>query len=525
MRVGRAKSLLVAGLKPALGMLFVLFPLLHAQNDRPVASAKAALVQSVRVQSLDQTTKVVIQISGNIDYRSDRIENPARVFVDLQNTIPALLPKADGGFSRGMQAIAVGDRLLRQVRMAENQRGLTRLVFDLAQAEAEFKISVLNSPNRLVVEFRGTAKDGVLRNPLAQPPAVSESSVMSQQRQDPRKAPLPPASPRPLAKAYAFPDPPQIKSSAKFPKLDGLLLPQRGAASPLAKIGMTRQPIPYIPGKTERGRVEVSVERQAPPNDSPAVAASRLSAGKQSLTRVLGLKVGRVVIDAGHGGHDVGSVGPTGLTEKEVVLDIAKHLGALVEERLGSEVIFTRDDDTFIPLEQRPEIANRSRADLFVSIHANSSPLASATGVETYYLNFTSSPEALEVAARENASSERSVSDLGELIKKIALKDKIDESREFAAKVQSALFSSASRGGSKVRDRGVRKAPFVVLIGASMPSILTEIGFLSNPKEEAQLRKPEYRQKIAEALYKGVAQYAGTLSHFSMARTGMTGEN
>lgn len=523
MRVVRAKSLVVAGLKPALGMAFVLLPLLQAQNERPLGAAKASLVQSVRVQSLEQSTKVVIQISGNIDYKSDRIENPARVFVDLQNTIPALLSNTDGSSSRRMQAIAVGDKLLRQVRLAENQRGLTRLVFDLAQEEVEFKLSVLSSPNRLLVEFRGTGKGGVLRNPLAQPP--SGSTTISQQRQEPRKAPLPPPTLRPPAKAYVFPDPPQIQASARFPKLDGVLAPQRGLASPLAKIGVTRQPNPYIPEKSAKGRVEVSVQRQAPPGESPAVAASRLSAGKQSLTRVLGLKVGRVVIDAGHGGHDVGSVGPTGLTEKEVVLDIAKRLGALVEERLGSEVIFTRDGDTFIPLEQRPEIANRSRADLFVSIHANSSTTASATGVETYYLNFTSSPEALEVAARENASSERSVSDLGELIKKIALKDKIDESREFAAKVQSALFSSAARGASKVRDRGVRKAPFVVLIGASMPSILTEIGFLSNPREEAQLRKPEYRQKIAEALYKGVSQYAGTLSHFSMARTGMPGEN
>src|SRR5262249_11487741 len=149
----------------------------------------------------------------------------------------------------------------------------------------------------------------------------------------------------------------------------------------------------------------------------------------------------RIVVDAGHGGHDTGTIGPSGLLEKDLVLDVALRLGRLLDQRMGADVVFTRDDDTFIPLETRTAIANRGQADLFISVHANSSQDASARGVETYYLNFTSSADALEVAARENAVSEKSIHELQDLVKKIALKEKIDESREFAADIQQSLKS------------------------------------------------------------------------------------
>ena len=202
-----------------------------------------------------------------------------------------------------------------------------------------------------------------------------------------------------------------------------------------------------------------------------------------------------------------------------MVLDVALRLGELISTNLGSEVVYTRDDDHFVPLEQRTKIANDSRADLFVSIHANSSVIRTVSGVETYYLSFSTSKEALDVAARENATSERSVFELRDLLQKIALQEKIDESRDFAARVNASLFRVWGQTPA-TRNRGVKKAPFVVLIGASMPSILTEIGFLSNPRDEKELRKPETRQKIAEALYKGIAQYADSLSHFTVARHG-----
>jgi N-acetylmuramoyl-L-alanine amidase len=240
--------------------------------------------------------------------------------------------------------------------------------------------------------------------------------------------------------------------------------------------------------------------------------------GERSLIRALGLKIGKIVVDAGHGGHDTGTIGPNGLQEKDLTLDVALRLGKLLETKLGADVIYTRDDDTFIPLETRTAIANQNEADLFISVHANSSRDKDARGVETYYLNFTSSAEALEVAARENAVSEKSIHELQDLVKKIALKEKIEESREFASEVQRSLYGGLSAKSPAMRNRGVKKAPFIVLIGANMPSILAEISFLSNATDERKLQTPEYRQKVAEYLYRGITRYVGGLSGVKIAK-------
>ena len=239
--------------------------------------------------------------------------------------------------------------------------------------------------------------------------------------------------------------------------------------------------------------------------------------GDRSLIRALGLKIGKIVIDPGHGGHDTGTIGPHGLEEKDLVLDVGRRLGKLLQTRLGADVVYTRKDDTFIPLETRTSIANQEQADLFVSIHANSSRDPDARGVETYYLNFTSSAEALDVAARENAASDKSIHELQDLVKKIALKEKIEESREFASNVQRALHSGLAAKSPGIRDRGVKKAPFIVLIGANMPSILAEISFVSNPGDERRLRTSEYRQRIAESLYRGISKYVSGLSGVKVA--------
>ena len=245
---------------------------------------------------------------------------------------------------------------------------------------------------------------------------------------------------------------------------------------------------------------------------APAKAADKTADGETSLVRALGLKINRIVIDAGHGGHDSGTLGAGGIEEKDVVLDVALRLGKLLHDRLGAEIIYTRSDDTFIPLETRTAIANKAQADLFISVHANSSEDTSARGVETYYLNFTSDPAALDVAARENAVGGQSIHQLSDLVKKITLKDKIDESREFAADVETSLYAGLARGNAGLKDRGVKKAPFVVLIGANMPSILAEISFVTNPKDADQLRQPEYRERVAESLYNGVAKYENGLA-------------
>jgi N-acetylmuramoyl-L-alanine amidase len=213
----------------------------------------------------------------------------------------------------------------------------------------------------------------------------------------------------------------------------------------------------------------------------------------------------RIMLDPGHGGWDLGTIGREGLMEKNLVLEVSQRLGALLESRLGCEVVYTRKDDNYIPLEQRAELANREQADLFVSVHANYSSLTTARGVETYYSSFFSPPEAREIESRENGGLVTHAKLTG-----VQLKDKVGESRKLANDVQRALHGTLSSQNSSIRDRGVREASFVVLSGTEMPSILAEISFVSSPADEEKLRNAEYRQQIAEALYKGIERFAAS---------------
>lgn len=465
-------------------------------------------ITAVRFWSLGDVTRIAIESDGEFGVRSDKLENPDRLFFDLTGAKPTL-----GG--KGISVIPVSDSLVRQIRVAETQHGVTRVVLDLERA-AEATTSRLENPTRLIIEVHAAGAPAVEAR-KSDPPAPIEAEVVE------IKTPVyrtftPPPSPvveRSERRPLSYDAPPVVRSQSLAPSATASAMPRlspppRPASSNvLAKVSAPITPTPIPPPAP-------LVATPAP--ETTPVTAKHNSTGGRSMIRVLGLKVGRIVIDPGHGGHDTGTVGPEGLREKDLVLDISKRLGALIEERMNSEVVYTRSDDTFIPLEQRTDIANQAKADLFLSIHANSSPLRSAFGVETYYLNFTTSKAALDLAARENAGSQKSIFELQDLLEKIALKDKVDESREFANRIQSALFSFSSKNDSHARDRGVRKAPFVVLIGANMPSVLAEIGFISNAHDESVMKKAEYRQRLAESLYKGLSNYAATLSHFQVAQ-------
>ena len=423
-------------------------------------------IRAVRFWSLGGTTRIAVETDGPVQYRTGRLSNPDRIFFDLPGTLPAREHR------RTVQLIPVDDGVVKQIRVALTKPGVARVVIDLA-GPAEFTASQLANPDRLMIEVRASGASAPpvsLSIPTTPAPAALDLPALS-------AGPVPGS--RPPVTAEALPHAPPVVVQA-----------------------------PVAPPAPTAAR---SPEPPAPPM---ARSAQRDSRGNRSLIRALGLKIGRIVLDPGHGGHDTGTIGPTGLQEKDVVLDIALRLGQLITERMGAEVVYTRTDDTHVPLEARTEIANEVKADLFLSIHANSSRLRSAAGPETFYLNFTTDPAALEVAARENAPSTRSIHELQDLVLKIARKEKVQESREFAASVQKALYAGMRSG----KNRGVKKAPFVVLIGAQMPSVLVEVAFLSNPREERLLKQPEYRQRLAEALYRGLFQYASTLSHFQLAR-------
>jgi N-acetylmuramoyl-L-alanine amidase len=432
--------------------------LLLASTGALCSSSSQLEVTAVRFWTLSEATRIAVETNGEFRFRSDKLENPDRLFFDLLGAKPRMGVK-------GIHTTTVGDKLLKRIRIAETTPGMTRVVLDL-ETPVDYTASQLTNPDRLVIELR---------------PVVSGPISSSRPAPETRKAPEPELAP-----------PPSTLAVLEKPLVAEVKVP-------------ATYPVPPDPP---------SLPKATPP---PALAAKRNSSGDRTLIRTLGLKIGRVVIDPGHGGHDQGSTGPGGLLEKDLVLDVALKLGKLIEDRLGSEVIYTRDDDTFVPLESRTELANEKKADLFLSIHVNSSPYPNVSGVETYYLNFASTRDAMDLASRENAGSQESIHDLGDIIQKITRHDKAEESKDFAGKMQAALYSAAVRSNPSARNRGVKKAPFVVLIGATMPSILAEIGFISNAREEGLLKRSDHRQKLAEALYRGVAHYAETLSHFQVA--------
>jgi N-acetylmuramoyl-L-alanine amidase len=246
------------------------------------------------------------------------------------------------------------------------------------------------------------------------------------------------------------------------------------------------------------------------PKNAPAKTPNPLDSG-YTMARQLGLGVKTIVLDPGHGGTDPGCIGKSGLREKDVVLDVAQALKKTLTEKNGFEVILTRESDIFVPLEDRTVIANQKRADLFISIHANASPNRKRTGIEAYYLNFSPDPAVNEIAARENATSAKNISQMKDIIQKIVQNSKFAESKDLAGKVHQGLQQALSNKYGPVNSLGVKGGPFWVLIGGEMPSVLIEISHLSNGQEEARLKTQPYRQIIVQGLYDGIMEYVRSL--------------
>jgi N-acetylmuramoyl-L-alanine amidase len=491
-------------------------------KDEPLEPRSAHLprVTAIRHWSTPDYTRVAIDVESDVKFVSQRIDSPSRIFFDLRDT--KLASTLVG------KSFDVDDGFLKKVRVAQFAPGRTRVVLEV-DSLSDYDAFLLPNPYRLIIDIHGrngrakqnkdtgeaTMADA---NSVAEPKAVSDDDT----DQDSSDA-------KPSVPAHAVGVNEDAKKSAP-----GTTTASKKPATVVKKIveagdddDNTGTPRTVAKRNGHDAKKEASPARNTVAAKRPADGdldsdvgireARPTASGDRSLIRALGLKIGKIVIDPGHGGHDTGTIGPNGLEEKDLVLEVGRRLGKLLEARLGAEVVYTRKDDTFIPLETRTAVANQARADLFVSIHANSSHDPDARGVETYYLNFTSSPEALEVAARENAVSEKSIYELQDLVKKIALKEKIEESREFAGDVQQSLHSGLAVKSPAIRDRGVKKAPFIVLIGANMPSILAEISFVSNPTDERRLETAEYRQRIAESLYRGIAKYVNGLSGVKVA--------
>ena len=516
------------------------------QDSADAKPDRAARVTGIRHWSTPDYTRVAIDLEDEVKYEAGRVPNPDRIFFDLQDT-----KLASGLVGKSFD---VSDGFLKRIRVAQFERGTTRVVLEVDDV-SDYSAFLLPNPYRLIIDIHGRQSQQretkVAKTALPKPEPKTKLEANVETKSEPAKRIEKPAVERSEPAAAV------AKGDAGVPKAPKKVIvegddddadnspkkPDRSLASdksekPIPPPSQVDKPEEKVEAKvdlpvvkaTEKATSKPIAESVAPREAkakgkaktpvSTAHTAQPTADGDTSLIRALGLKIGRIVVDAGHGGHDTGTIGPKGLLEKDLTLDVALRLGKLLESKLGADVVYTRDDDTFIPLETRTAIANEQQADLFISIHANSSSDTNARGVETYYLNFTSSADALAVAARENAVSDKSVHELQDLVKKIALKEKIEESREFATDVQKQLHTGLAAKAPAIRDRGVKKAPFIVLIGANMPSILAEISFLSNPTDEKRLETPAYRQKIAEYLYKGIARYANGLSGVKVAVRG-----
>ena len=408
-------------------------------------------ITGIRHWSSADSSTVVIDVQDQVQYEAHRLANPERIYFDLHDTTLAA--------SFTSRTIAVNDALLQRVRVAQPMAGVTRVVLETTGV-SDFAVSLEPNPYRLVVEVRKIGD-----------------------------------KPHPRAKLdlFAFPDPAVLDQGLKKqpPELSSSQ-PARGQnlsnQALLNSIALTPSTLkPSLPAQT---------------NDSRPPASAKPEDLEQVPTPLHGPKL-RIVLDAGHGGWDLGTVGRKGLLEKDLVLDIVQRLGRLIEARLGAEVIYTRKDDSYLSLEKRAEIANLAQANLFVSIHANYSDFPSARGVETYYTNTYSS-----VKARTEDADDASAAGLKTIDwTNVDIREKVRESRRIAASLQHSLYAMLSENNSGLRNRGVKQAQYVVLTGTSMPAVLAEVSFVSSPTDENNLQSSTYRQQIAEALYSGIAHY------------------
>jgi N-acetylmuramoyl-L-alanine amidase len=532
-----------------------------SSGDASSGEGSGSQVSRIRTWNADTYTRIVIDVGSKVKYQAARISGPDRIYFDIEGAkvSSVLLHKPidveTGGF-------------LKTLRVAQNHSGVVRVVLEVNRA-TDYSVFLLPDPYRLVVDVYGTsaAAEEAARNtaplpgpttadlPPVKPEKPVKETVAKASPKAPEKAPVISPSSAPAAQTKAQSNPPPAPSAAADAEMEPA--PQKASSGPgknsqktgasvSAKANKGQDgdtdgstisaaatpedtetlPLPTRPASVKKsGRASKSAHDQAQEMGPPPTPELTRD-GQHSLTRALGLKIGRIVIDAGHGGHDTGTIGPTGLMEKDLCLDVALRLGKIIQQRLPSaQVVFTRDDDTFIPLERRTEIANEAKADLFISVHANSSQDHQARGIETYYLNFTGSSDAMEVASRENSLSGNAVHDLQDIVKKIASNEKIEESRDLATMIQDSLSKRMENINRGERNRGVRKAPFVVLIGADMPSVLAEISFLSNPSDEQWLKKPENRQRVADGLYRGIETYLQSTNSLTSDQAHSAAEN
>jgi N-acetylmuramoyl-L-alanine amidase len=387
-----------------------------------------------------------VQFESNLLKEDPNLKKPRRLYVDLKETHVS---------SDIVTTIPIGDGLLQSARAGQFSKDRVRVVLDI-NSIGGYKIFPLPEPFRIVIDVRGVEEKEPREKAAAEEKAVQEAKVAIEEK-------------------------PEKEQTVE--KKEG-----KDKGKEVA------QAIPK-PTKIDRTRVRKGVRKEKTPDQSV------------SLARQLGLGVRKIVLDPGHGGKDPGSFINGGIEEKDIALSFAKVLAQRIKERLNCEVVLTRDKDVFLPLERRTAFANMHKADLFLSLHVNAHKQEDVHGIETYFLNMATDERAVMVAARENATSEKNISDLQKILNDLMLNTKISESSKLAHEVQKGMLLDAKKKFDKVKDLGVKQAPFYVLIGAEMPAILVETGFLTNPTERKRLLSKPYLESLADGIVTGIGRY------------------
>ena len=465
-----------------------------------IPQTSLATIREIRRAVLPDAVRVTIELDAEVTFHDERIPDPWRVFLDLPGTRPA--PSL---LDQTLRFESDAD-IVRQVRIGRHPNNTTRVVLDAAGVTS-YSVYPLYNPYRLVIDcVRGK-------------PAVPVAAMLNTRRFAVWLRSAPRVTPQhgviiASARSSIVEAVEQVRASSDLSRPSAELsrqsadLSRQSAERPTERATAERATADLSRQSAERATAERAAA-ELPPN-TPVEPPAKNVAGGLSIARQLGLGVSRIVIDPGHGGHDPGAKGK-GVTEAELVLDVALRLEKLLRKVSGVEVILTRRTDEFIALPERTAVANREGADLFLSIHANASTSLQAHGIETYFLNFANNQSAAAVAARENATSAQAMGALPDFVKAIALHNKLDESRDFATQVQRSLMERLKTSNRTLRDLGVKQAPFVVLIGAVMPSVLAEVSFVTNPQEAKLLKGNVYRQRIADALFNAIRKYQTSL--------------
>ena len=423
----------------------------YSKENSSLTGGKKLILKKIDYKVGSDSFRVVVYTSEAVTFSQGRLSKPERVYINFKETQLA---------DSVAKEIKIGSRFLKGLRLSQLDKENTRLVVDLNESN-NLKIGVWSEGHKLFVE---------LSNKKAPDVKVASKSKI------------------PFTKKIASkPKIPFTKKIASKPKI------------PFTKKIASKPKIPSTKA--------VNFDKKVKHNKEPRKVAVKVSK-KRSLP-VVNKKLPLIVVDAGHGGSDLGAKGYRGIQEKNVNLAIALRLKDVLTSRYKYRVILTRGDDTFIPLPGRGKIANDNNADVFVSVHANAAPRRAAHGIETYYLGQGHSEEAKATAARENGELVKSVKDdeTQEILASMISTTKINKSSRLAGNIQNQLYQSMRKKYSGVKNLGVKEGPFFVLHDTNMASVLVEVGFVTNPREESRLKQSSYLDRLASSIAKGVSKF------------------